>query len=278
MAAPYSAARHLAKVIWLSEYSEENTFGMFALTSYFDASYDNPKTITIVSGWTSTTGLWERFDADWKLLLAKNHIPYLHMREFAHSVKGSPFEDWKGQENKRANFLRAAVDIIGSYVRHGFACVVEHEAFKQVDVDYMLSEAVGNPYALAGRDCIAHANVWLKKDERELPVEYFFEDGDEGKRALERIVKRDHHLVPYFGPSRDTKSGQKGLTPLQAADFAAYEILKGSKLGENAPLWKYRRSLHELAKIPAWWGQYQKDDLLRFCEVGTVPRRGMFRT
>jgi hypothetical protein len=251
---------------------------MFALTCYFDASYDSPKTTTIVSGWVATTGLWERFDVDWRIMLAKFDVPYFHMREFAHSVRGSPFQRWKDDENKRTNFLRYAVDVIDTYARKGFACVVEHDAFKQVDSAYCLSESVGNPYSLAARDCVAHANVWLNKEQRGLPVEYVFEAGDEGAGLLSAVIERDHHAVPLFAPSRDRLSGQKGLTPLQAADFAAYELLKASRdIGDNAPLWKYRKSLHALAGIPAWWGIYKEPELLDFCKAASIPLRSTSR-
>ena len=118
------------------------------LSCYFDASYDSPPTVTVVSGWIASTAAWERFDTDWRILLARYEVPYFHMREFAHSV--GPFASWKGEENKRANFLRNAVDIIRACALHGFACLVEHAPFNSVNAQYYLSEWVGTPYALAG--------------------------------------------------------------------------------------------------------------------------------
>jgi hypothetical protein len=245
---------------------------MFSLNCYFDASYDSPKTVTIVSGWVATTGQWERFDADWKILLAKYDVPYFHMREFAHSR--GPFQSWKGEENKRSNFLRFAVDVLRGTVLRGFACVVEHKIFQKVNNMYCLSEAVGSPYSLAGRDCIAHANLWLKKDQRGIPVKYFFDDGDQGAGELIRVVKKDLMITPNFASSRDRASGEKGLTPLQAADFAAYELLKSLRdLGEDAPLWKYRRSIKALATIPGWWGKYSEEDLLNLCKKVPIKQR-----
>ncbi len=60
---------------------------------------------------------------------------------------------------------------------------------------------------------------------------------------------------------KSTTTGVVGVTPLQAADFAAYELLKAHGIGDNLPLYKYRRSILELAKIPAWWGSYTESDL-----------------
>jgi hypothetical protein len=238
---------------------------------YFDASRNNPVTVEVVSGWVAMVGGWERFETDWRILLAQYEIPYFHMKEFAHST--GPFKTWKGQENKRANFLRKAVDVIGSNVLCGAACIVEHDSFEKVKKNYPLTDLAGVPYSLAGRDCVAHINTWLGKTERDLPVLYFFEDGDQGKGELMRIMKRDCLPSPTFRPSVDTDA-DKGLLPLQAADFAAYEILKAHPLGDYLPLYKYRRSLVELAKIQSWWGKYSEQDLIDLCNRAMAAEKG----
>ena len=237
------------------------------LTCYFDASYDQPRTVTVVSGWIGGVHAWERFDTDWKILLAKHELPYFHMREFAHS-RGAFEHGWKGEENKRALFLSRAVDIIGTCALQGVACIVDHVAFEKVSKAFPKLVAIaGNPYSLAGRDCVAHANTYLKKDQRGLSVSYVFEAGDEGKGELMRLMERDQLPTPIFAPSADTANGDIGLTPLQAADFAAYEVLKNYRSGdEDLPFYKYRRSLIELAKIPGWWGRYSEKDLVDLCQ------------
>jgi hypothetical protein len=256
-----SPIEHLGRAIWLNRYAKGNVFAMLA--SYFDASYDNPKTVTVVSGWIGTVYGWERFDTDWKILLAQYDLPYFHMKEFAHSV--GPFKTWKEEENKRAVFLAKAVDVIGTCALYGLACIVEHAAFDKVSKSLPLAQIGGVPFSLAGRDCIAHANVWLNQSQRGLPVKYIFENGDQGKGELMRIMNRDCLPTPIFAPSVDTSNGDIGLTPLQAADFAAWEVLKTYRSGENLPLYKYRRSIMELARIPGWWGRYAEKDLVALC-------------
>src|SRR5690348_1890852 len=138
------------------------------LACYFDASYDQPTTVTVVSGWIGTVHAWERFDTDWKILLASFDVPYFHMREFAHS-RGAFEEGWKGEENKRALFLSRAADIIRTSALYGLGCIVDHAGFGNVSkATSKLRAIVGNPYALAGRDCVAHANLYLKQEQRGL--------------------------------------------------------------------------------------------------------------
>lgn len=269
---------HLARSI--GAYFRENLFGMFAFTGYFDASGGKDAEITSVAGWMATIGEWEHFETDWRILLAKYDLPYFHMKEFAHST--GPFKDWKGEDNKRQNFMRLAVDVIRSRVHWGVACGVEHDVFKKVNAEYRLAEAVGNEYSFAARDCMAQANKWVRKVQTGIQVNYVFDEGDRGAGRLVDIVQR-HNLaipnddrrqlsIPIFKPSRD-KGERKGLVPLQAADFAAYEYLKAYRIGEFAPLYRHRKSMLALAKIPSWSGIYTRDDLVKLCRRSGISKR-----
>jgi hypothetical protein len=72
---------------------------------------------------------------------------------------------------------------------------------------YCLSEWVGTPYALAGRDCVAHANIWLRKDARGLDVDYFFKAGDADASELQRVLLKDEQPAPKFAPGKSTVAG-----------------------------------------------------------------------
>jgi len=41
---------------------------------------------------------WKTFDQQWNAALAKHNAPYLHMREYAHSI--GPFEGWKEPQRR----------------------------------------------------------------------------------------------------------------------------------------------------------------------------------
>ena len=165
------------------------------------------------------------------------------------------------------------MDIIRVCALHGFACLVEYEPYNRTNAQYQLSEWVGTPYALAGRDCVAHANIWLRKDARGLDVDYFFDAGDADAGELRRVLVKDNQPAPKFAQGKSSVPGVVAATPLQAADFAAYEVLKAHRLGQNLPLYRYRRSILELAKIPTWWGSYTESDLKALCERVQIPPR-----
>src|SRR2546422_501939 len=174
----YSSLEHIGRSIWLSDYDDGNVFGMF--TSYCDAAGGKDHGFIVVSGWLSSIAKWERFTADWSLVLAHYAVPYFHMKEFAQS-KG-PYKSWQGKEGQRKNFLRMLTEIIALNVDYGMATHIYYETFAKVNETYLLGESVGNPYSLAGRDCTVNARRWVDKNKSvEVPVEYVFEEGDEGK-------------------------------------------------------------------------------------------------
>jgi hypothetical protein len=245
---------------------------------YCDAGGGEDHGFIVVAGYLSTFEKWNAFTAQWNCdLLGAFDVPYFHMKEFSQSEK--IFKSWKGNEPRRARFMATAAGIIGNHVEEGFSCIVSYHAFDKVNKTYALSEAVGVPYSLAARTCVARASLTIGRDK---DVTYVFEDGDKGKGELVRVMGRDGYPSPIFRPSRDTvsKSGQKirGVVPLQSADFAAYEIRKVYKddPDESWPLNKYRKSLQAIAQIRSSepdWGKYTEQDLIRLCREAGIPSR-----
>ena len=250
---------------------------MFA--TYSDKAGGADHGFVVVAGWLSTYAKWDLFEVHWKLLLARYNLPYFHMAEFAQST--GPFLSWKGNEPKRANFLALACEVIRDCVEYGAACIVDHQSFNYVNSRYRLAESVGTPYSLAGRDCVAKFNQHLRsKHNNVLPqIDYIFDD-EEGKGELRRIVVEAGYSEPIFRPSRKDQVDKKGelikaVVPLQAADFAAYEIRKIRKDDPRNEFmwWQYRASFRALAAIRAWWGEYTESNLMRMCESVPIEPR-----
>jgi hypothetical protein len=244
---------------------------MSAYSLYCDAAGGEDHGFIVVAGYLSNCDKWQMFEEEWKILLAENGLPYFHMKEFAQS-KG-PFANWKDDEDRRASFLSKAAQIIKNRVLRSFACLVEFSVFDSVAARYPLKDLAGNPYALAGRSCVAKAGNSLEGVGSD--VTYVFEDGDKGKGELMRIMERDGYPLPVFRPSRDriVKGNLiRGVIPLQAADFAAYEIRKhiSEDPEELKPLEKYRKSIAALAGIPSSasddWGKFREQELIDLCK------------
>jgi hypothetical protein len=251
---------------------------MSAYTLYCDAAGKKDQGFIVVAGYLSTLARWEAFTEEWKLFLSTYDLPYFHMKEFAQS-KG-PFSSWENDEPRRIRFMSKATGIIKDHVERLFASIVEFESFNRVNKIYCLDEFVGVPYSLCGRTCVARASNYL--GDADANIDYIFEDGDEGKGELMRVLDKDGFPSPIFKPSRDQKKKGhlvRGVIPLQSADFAAYEIRKVFKDDpmECWPIHKYRKSLQALARIDSNimdWGRYTENDLIVLCQKASIPLRG----
>jgi hypothetical protein len=256
-----------------------NPESMFAMinsyTLYCDAAGGKDHGFIVVAGYLSTYEKWIAFTIKWNLLLATYDLPYFHMKEFAHST--GPFAKWAKDEEHRKRFLSKAAGIISEHVERSFACIVEFDSFDKINQQYELNDIAGVPYSLAGRSCVAKAAMHLPA----LDANFVFDDGDEGRGELMRIMSRDGYPMPIFRPSRDIiKKGKtiKGIVPLQAADFAAYEVRKVFKDDptESWPIDRYRKSLQALSDIPTDiddWGIFRRKELLDLCKAAKAKKR-----
>jgi hypothetical protein len=237
---------------------------------YCDAAGGMDHGFIVVAGYLSKFEQWGTFTAQWSELLATFDIPYFHMKKFSQFKPPFDTEKWK-DESRRVRFLSGAARIISANVEQGFASAVDFDAFNRVNKIYRLDDVAGVPYSLAARTCVAKASRFgaLGSD-----TTYIFEDGDEGRGELMRILEDQGYPLPIFRPSRDlVKKGKphRGVVALQAADFAAYEIRKVYKddPDELWPIERYRKSLQALAGIPSVWGRYSEQDLIELCRKAT---------
>ena len=60
-----------------------------------------------VAGLVGSDSQWSVFDRLWKETLETTGAPYLHMREFAHSVDA--FTEWKGNKARREQLMDGVV-------------------------------------------------------------------------------------------------------------------------------------------------------------------------
>ena len=249
-----------------------------AFTANFDASGGSSEVAKVVAGYMARVEDWERFDADWRLVLAHDNVPYFHMKEFAHFK--CPYADWRGQDTRRANFLARLVGVAADHLRRRASSVVLIKDFNEVDKIYPLSEIFDSPYVLAARTCVAKMRLWMESNDYNEPLRCIFEGGDSdvNKGLLIKRFSMDGFPAPTFEPKRD-ESG-RWHTPFQAADFAAWELLKGMRSAEQGlirSLRDLRPSLLRLGAIPADDGTFERDDLIRSCETAKWPKRSEIR-
>jgi uncharacterized protein DUF3800 len=241
---------------------------MAMLTLYCDASGKEQDPLMAVAGFIAPADEWLLFEAEWNQALEEYGLRYFHMREFAHSV--DQFDGWKGQEDRRQGLLNRLVNLIVNRAKFWVGACILAETYKKVDADWQLHEWL-YPYPLCAFLCINVAGDW--QDAHNLldsPIEYVFEAGDDHQGQLLEVVTKEMKTAPLFRTKLQAN-------PLQAADFAAWEILKAHRavFSESTDkLWeRFRTSFGLLRKIPCKWGPIQEDKLRALCRMRGLDKR-----
>jgi hypothetical protein len=248
--------------------------GMTEFHGYFDTggtqAPDNGS-ILITFGVVATAAKWERFDQRWKAVLSQEGVSELHMKHFAHSKK--EFAKWKGDETRRAAFLKRLTAEAKRGMNKAFGCAVVLPDYRKLDAQFMLTERLGGPYSIAQSICIAMVTEWLIAKKRgQDKVAYFIEDGDTGQPAFRRFIKSQGY-EPIVLPRRNA-SGEP-YTPFQVADFLAYEhrLLYEQFLKAGRPQ-KVRGAFRQLRRMLAVdVGIFDEPALRAWCEAADFKPR-----
>jgi hypothetical protein len=244
---------------------------MSIFTVYCDASgHPDSARVLAVAGFIATAERWAEFERNWKDTLHKFGVTSLHMKNFAH-CRGE-FSGWKGDEDKRRDFLRQLIGNIVLHVRHSFASAVLLDDWREVNERYYLEELI-KPFGMCGRTLVHKVGEWAKRcnvDEKH--IQYVFEDGDCDKGDFIHRMKYDKKSDPVFLNKDDACA-------FQAADLLAFESLQahnGISDGRVQEFANLRYPFRALYKVPngkegSDWGVFTKENLEKFCTDVGVP-------
>jgi hypothetical protein len=100
------------------------------LTAYLDESGHSRSTdFFAIAGFVGDEASCSKFEQMWKDTLEETGAPYLHMREFAHSL--GPFEGWS--EERRKKLLAGCIGAIRSTKLRAVGAILCIEDYKQLD-------------------------------------------------------------------------------------------------------------------------------------------------
>jgi hypothetical protein len=184
------------------------------------------------------------------------------MVDFAQNVRQFS-KGWKNNEPRRRKLLSDLMEIIWRYAYRRFGCVIENKLLVEKLPKDQRGAYYLDAYSLAGRDCAAQVSKWCKTEKITGPVQFVFEDGDLGKGNLIKRFEADLYPSPAFKYKKDTKTQVElvpAFTPLQAADFLAYEVFVGCKDMDERKR-KPRWGVEEFLKMPGNLGIYEPENL-----------------
>lgn len=244
-------------------------------TVYLDSSgTPDQDAAVVVAGFVAEDHQWLEFDRNWTDTLKLFEVSSLHMREFAHSL--GEFTTWKGDNHKRARYLKSLISHLTLRARHSFVSSVMMKDYQDVDSRYQLHE-FSTPLALTGCTCVNKVWNWADKwGIDRATITYVFEDGDKDKGDLTKRMNQHFKINPKFKSKED-------CIAFQAADLLAYEhLLANRKIYEVGAgvlgIEDLRRSLQALQSIPHGgegidWGVHDLETLDRSVNGDRLPRR-----
>jgi hypothetical protein len=213
---------------------------LMAVIGYCDCSgsAEDPNVkVLAVGGLVGHESKWQKFESDWNGMLSKFGVSELHMKHFAHSAKGSEFESWKGQEEKRRDFMQAAGRIINDCELVAVGCAVFLPDYFEGNRRNMFIENGFSPYMIAAMSAYSTTVDWYRRQPP--PKEqllFVYEYGDNNQNDLRGYLdilgqlKNDLPFLtlPIFQRKRvsDVDGNVQYCLPLQAADFVCYEQAK----------------------------------------------------
>jgi hypothetical protein len=259
---------------------------MIPHAGYFDAAGETSKRkekLLTVAGAVAPVGAWIKFERDWKRILEREGVSGFHATDFAAS--GGEFTGWKGDKPRRANFLHDLGIAFRNAASRLFPISVEVDAWNAVNAEYLLEETFHSPYALAGFTIILAVKKWRSDIAATQPIEFFFEDGDDGWDGLVKLCAPED-VVPIRLPK--AKAIQ-----FEAADLLAWknriaclnalkhQPVAGQSLKETASgLNRVLGELKSLAKVLVCPGEslvYGEEKLRKTCADSKVPLRSSIR-
>jgi hypothetical protein len=259
----YSRIEHLIYAIDLNGDKTKRVMAAMA-TGYFDDSGSPDEgTVLVVAGYVSDFWQWLEFDREWGAALEAEGVKVFHMKDFALSY--GEFKAWKDDEPRRRRFLARLSEIIRAKVQRGFAFAVLLEDYYKVDDKYMFHEVLGEPYPFCAFSCARAAEQWAHASGYARNVLCIYEDRSKHKTEFKRLMERANMIDPIFM--------DKDATPLQAADFLAWEHCKAYSDIAAGTFEKFRETFNLLNEIPHEGGIFTEQGLEEICREYKIPLR-----
>jgi hypothetical protein len=199
---------------------------MAVLTGYFDDSQTDGLIFTL-AGYVGGERHWEVFQEQWNRALNLHDVPYFHMREFGDD--NGPYKKWlpaKEHQREIASFMGSLARSIGRSQLKGFGSIVRLKDLERFNRDHGLAL---EPYPLAAYGCM----TWIGNKNPGAVVSMICDHAEQISSKLEKASRYGKSDTYYLGATDLIQPIplNKALTfrevrPMQAADFAAWEIRK----------------------------------------------------
>jgi hypothetical protein len=189
------------------------------LEVYFDesGSHDGSPVLS-VGGYLFEKEQCGALDGEWKLVLERFGLPYFRMSACAHNQK--PFDHLSRDECIEVE--KAVIALINKYALLGLGMVVNEHDY---GTWFEGPNPAGSPYSFCCWQILAGIRTWIKRNQFQGEIAYFFEAGHasrpEANTLMNRIFSNSHLKEAYHYVGHSFVDKQK-VRPVQTADILAW--------------------------------------------------------
>lgn len=240
--------------------------------AYFDESGHGSSTSHIAIGALVADNVeWARFTPLWQQALEENSVPYLHMREFAHSR--GPYSGWN--EEQRRSLMRACVGAINSVHAVAVGAAMSMDDYNALPEDAKVG--FRDPFLCCFQEAVRGAAIRGMFEPESHSVDMIFSQQDEFRTKVTQLWEALAKTLDVKERMGSLTFGDMRATPaLQAADLLAYELRhfyhrRATHPGTPAR-WPFRTIVHHqrtafgarmLKYLPGWYLQFQAAGILK---------------
>lgn len=246
-----------------------------ALAAYFDASgTHHGSSVMAFAAYVADVDQWQRFDAEWRDMLNRYELKVFHMTD-CESLLGE-FKGWTVQKKK--TFLSSVVAKILLRARFGFSYSVNLHHFAEI-IGGRYEDRLGNPFVFCLGGLLREIAYWCDTRQISEDIAYFIEQGDDQNQYVASLMAtaQEQENLQRFRVRSWTFGSKVAHTPLQAADFLAFESYKHWRntevAGEKRP---QRVTLNKLLGHPhrgVWISREGMEQMVSILtETGELPR------
>ncbi len=217
--------------------------------SYLDNSgdeEDKQHKICSIAGYITNVKKWRKYEKLWRQVLKKHKVPYLHMREFA--PNNPPFEKFKDNELERRKFLQSLVNVMQEVNLIGCVSIVKLDDLKRFNLE---RNTKIDALALNLYICMTTYGLMYPKTSFEIVIDKL----NNAERIIAKAKEYAKTDICFTGSCEyvqpiplEKHLNSKKITPIQAADFLAWEARK------------------DITTKTIWWATYKNvEDIKKLC-------------
>jgi hypothetical protein len=210
---------------------------MVVLKGYCDESgTEKDAKILVVAGLLGSATRWERFETDWKLVLASNHLDYFRAQEFYKRKEQFALgTDWDSR-HKRERLIQQLLQVIQSRETAPSVALVSLVYLVDHRRIFGKDRVPSTAYTVGCSGCWLLGSKWAEEQNHKEEIAFFFDIGHKHAGHALRSYQQAQQYAPFRQQYRLgglTFEDDRKLVPLQAADLLAYGMTQSLRMRAN---------------------------------------------